>query len=659
MPSLRQYVALLRQMGPGWLAYRAGYAARRRFGLLKRASPIASWEQLPAPELELHPLSLIQPVPASWGTACIGEADAVLRGEFKLFSYRVVSAGFTPDWHANQLAEGQPSQCFDEASGERNSGLRSQASGLQPHWSEISDFRGGDIKGVWELSRFPWAFALARAYGRTGDMRYADAFWRLFFDWCEKNPPNAGPNWMCGQEATFRLMAVVFAAEACGIPEKQRDGLVRFIVATGQRIAANLDYALSQKNNHGVSECVGLITTALLVPEFAESADWLARGLRELEAQLAELVYEDGGFSQHSLIYHRVLLHDLCWCRRRLTAAGRTSPAWLDAAGRRALDFLMRLVDPVTGQAPLYGANDGANVLPLAETGFLDMRPVVQMAAAVHRSELPLPEGPWDEAAAWLVPEWSALKRVPWPVVPARWYARAAGCFQLTDGADRLFLRCPENFRHRPGQADMLHVDITHAGRPVASDGGSFSYNSPERFTVLGQAAHHNVLTVDGREPLEKFNRFLYLPWPKGEASAEEPGGFRASHDGYAALGVKWTRTVSQREGGGWLVRDRVTGAGGRALQWHWRLANRPWSVAGDSVAVADDAGRYRISWRSSIPAKVSLVRADAASAYGWWSPHYGKTEPACALRLEVRAPGEVDLTTEFFVPVAASPNNQ
>ncbi len=643
MRSLSQYLALVRELGAGWLLYRTGYAMRRRSGLLRWATPTTAWEQVPVAELSLHP-GTKPAVSGSWGNACLSEAEAVLRGEFRLFSHRSVQAGFPPDWHWNQLANEQ-----------RPEGGSSVAKAMDDrgpvaliHWTEISDFAGGDIKGVWELSRFPWAFVLTRAYARTGDAKYAEAFWRLFADWCRSNPPNLGPNWMCGQEATFRLMAVVFAAESFGVPAERREALAQFVVATGRRIAANLDYALSQKNNHGVSECVGLVTAALLVPGHPEAVAWRSRGLRELEAQIAELVYEDGGFSQHSLVYHRVLLHGLCWCRRRLELTGQGIPAWLDAAGKRALYFLMTITDPATGQAPLYGSNDGANVLPLAEGDFLDMRPVIQMASAAFHRELPLSPGPWDEAAMLLAADWDSLRRVQWPTPPARWHAPIAGCFQLTHGCDRLFLRCPTRFRHRPAQADMLHVDVWHGGLPVAMDGGSFSYNSCERFTALGSAALHNAMTIEGVEPIRKFGRFLYLPWPQGGAGMDGQGGFRASHDGYAALGVKWTRTVSKGEAGGWVVHDHVSGAGGRILRWHWRLADRPWTVTGDSAAVSDDAGRYRISWRSSGPTKVSLVRAAPHSAYGWWSPHYGEVAPACSLVIAVPSAAEIDLRTEF-----------
>jgi hypothetical protein len=621
---------LWRHLGPGWLLYRAGYALRRKSGFLRRAAPAVAWDQVPAPALRLSPPSRAAR-PAASGAACAADAEAILRGEFRLFSDRIVSAGLPPDWHRNQLT------------GEQVPGQR--------HWTDLGDFNFGDIKGVWELSRFPWAFPLARVHARTGDARCVTAFWQLFADWCRHNPPNLGPNWMCGQEATFRLMAVVFAAENMGVPEEHRRALARFVVATGRRIAANLNYALSQKNNHGVSECVGLITVALLVPEHSGSAGWLARGFLELEAQLDELVYEDGGFAQHSLIYHRVLLHDLCWCRHRLALAGGEIAAWLDTAGKRAAKYLMALMDPATGLAPLYGANDGTNLLPLSDGEFLDLRPVVQMASAVFCGELPLPAGPWDEAAARLVPDLNSLPRVPWPTAPARWHAPVAGCYQVVQGHGRLFLRCPTVFRHRPSQADMLHADIWHKGRPIAMDGGSFSYNSTERFAGLGAARHHNGLTVDGAEPVRKFSRFLYLPWPAGEIEETEEGIFRARHDGYAERGIRWTREVKRHpSGSGFVVHDKVQGAAGHRLLWHWRLADGPWQKSGglDCLEVRAHELNYRIGWTGLANGQSRLLRADETTTYGWWSPYYASARPCAALLLEAEPNGDVELVTEF-----------
>lgn len=629
MRSPLQYLALVRHLGLGWASYRVRYAVRRKSGALRRATPAVTWEEVPATELHLGHHTA--PAPAEISGTAVREADAVLLGRFRLFSRREVTAGFPPDWHSNQLTgETAPSD---------------------RHWSELGDFAFGDIKGIWELSRFPWAFALTRAFARSGEEKYAVAFWRLFADWCARNPPNRGANWMCGQEATFRLMAVVFAAKGLAVPPDRRELLARFVVATGRRIAANLDYALSQKNNHGVSECVGLITAALLAPEHPESTAWCARGLRELAAQVEELVYPDGGFSQHSLIYHRVLLHDLVWVTVRLERAAQPVPAWLAAAGRRATEFLLALTDRTSGQGPLYGPNDGANILPLAAAEYLDLRPAGQLASAVFLKKLPFAPGPWDEAVAWLVPEWKNLPRAADAGPAAVWHAPEAGCFQLTTGSSRLFLRCPVIFRHRPNQADMLHVDLWHRGRPVALDGGSYSYNSRERFTQLGAAAQHNALTIDGIEPMAKFSRFLYLPWPRGTA-AVAGSGCTASHDGYKKLGVQWTRHVAAAGERAFVVTDRILGAAGRVLRFHWRLEDRAWTLAPEGGAVVDAAGGVRIAWTGGAETpQVRLVRADEATAQGWWSPYYGEVTLACALVIEVRATGAVEWRTEFQLP--------
>ncbi len=607
--------------------FRLRYAARRRAGGLRRAAPLVRWEDLPAPQLALA-------APAPIGSDAIDErvleeAEDVLRGRFRLFSHRGVDVGSPPDWRRNQLT------------GEQVPGDR--------HWSELGDFAFGDIKGVWELSRFSWAFPLMRAHRKTSDPRFADAFWSLFADWCEQNPPNRGPNWMCGQEATFRLLAVIFAAENLGARGRE-DAVARFIVATGRRIFANLDYALSQKNNHGVSECIGLVTAALAVRDYDESAGWLARGLRRLEEQLSELVYPDGGFSQHSLVYHRVLLHDLAWLKARLEAAGHSVPEYLDSAGRRATAFLRTLTDPATGQGPLYGPNDGANVLPLTSTEFLDLRPAVQLGAAVFSGELAFDSGPWDEAVEWLGPRRGKLERRGCSA-PAVWHAPFAGCVQLRRGKGRLFLRCPEKFRHRPTQADLLHVDVWENGERVAMDGGSFSYNSRARFATLGDAAQHNVLVVDGREPLQKFSRFLYMPWPRGQVRQEGEADFSASHDGYGALGVRWVRRVSARAAAGFVVTDEVANAADRVLRWHWRLADRPWvlDAAAGTLSVRDELGGYRVAWHGPALDRVRFVRAADDSADGWWSPHYGDVAPAGALVIEVRARELVKFRTEFI----------
>jgi len=86
-------------------------------------------------------------------------------------------------------------------------------------------------------------------------------------------------NWKCGQESTFRLLAVTFAVAEFGrLPgaTPERMNLVAVCHRTGARINA-IWITRSANQHHGVSECVGLITASLLTNghELGSSAVWL------------------------------------------------------------------------------------------------------------------------------------------------------------------------------------------------------------------------------------------------------------------------------------------------------------------------------------------------------------------------------------------------
>jgi hypothetical protein len=370
--------------------------------------------------------------------------------------------------------------------------------------------------------------------------------------------------------------------------------------------------------------------------------------MRELARQLDELVYEDGAFAQHSLIYHRVLLHDLVWCRCRLLRAARAVPAWLEAAGRRATEFLLVVVEPRLGRAPLYGSNDGSNVLPLTDTDYGDMRPVLQAATAAFMGECCLPAGPWDEAVFWLV---GVVPKRTTPASPAFWHAPVGGCAVVRAGDTRAFFRCPTKFLHRPAQADMLQVDITWRGLPVTLDPGSFSYNSIERFgEAFKAAAGHNALTIDGQEPLRAFSRFLYLPWPRGSVQPVE-GGFVASHNGFTRLQVRWQREVRRGTGDTIEIIDELEARRDSAVNWHWRLVPGDWKLDknGDAVRGMVGGSAFALRWSGEGVFPIAGLRSrDPMSGDGWWSPSYSTLEAAISLRLVGRGSGRMRLCTIF-----------
>jgi hypothetical protein len=595
--SIRSTGLLLRTFGFSWLAHRLGYEARRRSGWLARRTPATPWEaqplasfltdgsladpqayldyrrtQAPAFTFSAADRARYRPLFAEWDRAAaspISTADGAGRGEFLYFQHHSARPGFPPDWHTNPFT------------GERAPAGR--------HWSRIDEFAHGDIKVLWELSRFGFTYSLVRAYWRSGEERYAECFWRLIEDWREHNPPQQGPNWGCGQEISFRVMAWTFGLYGfadCDASTPQRvTALAEMLAVSGKRIAANLDYALNQHNNHGISEGMGLWTLGLLFPEFRQSARWRETGRRALESQGRELIYEDGSFAQHSVVYHRLMLHDMLWALRLGDLHNRPFSPELRRRVETAGEFLYRIQDDATGQAPYYGQNDGTLILPLSNCGYLDYRPVVQAIRYLCKGVRCYNEGPWDEDLLWLFGPAALQARIE----PAQRFdleAAAGGCYTLRSRDGFAFMRCGA-FRHRPGQADLLHLDLWWRGRNIAADAGTTSYNAPSPWdNPLARTIYHNTATVDGLDQMERAGRFLWLPWARGQVRCrgrspdERLAYWEGEQDGYLRLSppARHRRAVLRLRDEGWLVLDNLNSPGVHAYRVHWLLPDLPYS---------------------------------------------------------------------------------
>ena len=83
---------------------------------------------------------------------------------------------------------------------------------MRPWW-QIPDFdpRVGDIKTIWEASRFDWVLTCAQ-HACHGDPVGVERLNTWLADWVANNPPYLGPNWKCGQEASIRVIHLAVAA---------------------------------------------------------------------------------------------------------------------------------------------------------------------------------------------------------------------------------------------------------------------------------------------------------------------------------------------------------------------------------------------------------------------------------------------------------------
>lgn len=606
---------LLHHLGPRWLFQRARWACERKLGVWERRSPSRPWKDVAvgfdpaawrksAPRLPIALLDRAHLAPQleAWsvesGATPVAEADALARGYARVFSHRLVEVGRPDRWTRNVLT----------------------GRSIDPyrHWSRIADAGADDIKGVWELSRFSWAYALVRAWLRDGADRHVELFWTTFEDWMACNPPNRGPNWMCGQEASFRLIAVTFALQAFrdhpATTDERLALAARLADATAGRIGDHLSYALSQKNNHGIAELIGLQTAARFWPSLCGFPHWPDDEWRNLlPAQCAELIGPDGGFSQHSTNYHRLLLQLLTWSELVERSVRETLPAAVRAQAVAATDFLATLMEE-DGTVPRYGCDDGAQLFPLSGCGYDDFRPALGAALALFKGER-LPAGPWDENALLL------LGPVPASALPAIRPPAAfvdAGIFELRHPRGALFFRAPSEFRTRPSHADQLHVSLRWDGEWLAEDPGSYSYNAPGGWDGFAGSRFHNVVTVGDQDAMRRASRFLWLPWTTCEVRPRFED-IAASHAGFP--GFKSRRRVLKTPHG-FVIIDRLTGLLGQSgrfvLRWHGRTRE----------------GLEQLAVACSAPSTEETVTALPAGGEGWRSSHYGSKDPAWCRRI-------------------------
>ncbi|ACF14599.1 Heparinase II/III family protein [Chloroherpeton thalassium ATCC 35110] len=438
-----------------------------------------------------------------WKNELLNDANKIINGEVRYYAYHWKNIGSPPDWFLNPFNN-------------------TRYPNSEQHWTSLPDFATsvGDIKNVWEASRFEWVVTLARAYAVTGEKKYLNALNTWLADWVEKNPLNIGPNWKCGQEASIRLFNLLNASFILRQNNAPSESLKCFVNASLLRISKNIRYAISQDNNHGTSEAIGLFIGGLWLQTFDEKKYGDAKKIAEkgrfwLENRVKKLIADGGGFSQHSVTYHRVMLDSLCFAEfwRRALSAKPFSEGFYHKV-KASIDWLASLTDEYSGNAPNLGSNDGAFLLNFHSCAYRDFRPTLQFSAHLFYETSLFPSGCYDETLYWM-----GLKRQKEMASEKKNFS-SEGYTVLRNDNSWALIKWPF-YKFRPSHNDVFHIDLWYKGHNVFCDAGSFSYNPDNNFKHdLKSVRFHNTVFFDGHEQMPKLSRFLLANWLKPEIIA-------------------------------------------------------------------------------------------------------------------------------------------
>lgn len=502
---------LLQNMGTRYVSYRVQHEFEKRFGILKKKHPVhpplKSFITLDAwrkntPLFVIAERELLT-FPKEKITTLKDKFDRIFNGEICFFSHEWKNIGLDYDWITNL-----------------DSGYRYD---ILKHWSEISDFNpnNGDIKYVWEKSRFSYLLTIIR-YDYNFDQDHAEFVFSEIESWIAANPINQGPNWRCSQEISLRIFnwcyALAFYKNSVALTEERWAKLQNVIYWSLHHVYHHIDFSrIAVRNNHAVTETLFLTISELLFPFIPETKKWAAKGRKWFEKEIAYQIYEDGTFLQFSMNYHRVVVQLLSLGISLTELHNKKFSTVVYDRAAKSLDFLYQCLQEENGYLPNYGSNDGALFFPLSNSEYRDYRPQLNTIHFVLFGQHLFDNRCCKEDSFWIKQISNNYSNSVKKIQKKKGIIiYSNGGYYLINEADVFtFIRCG-SYLDRPYQADNLHVDIWIKGINVLRDSGSYKYNTEKKYQdyFMGTASHNTVM-VGNHSQMLKGSRFIWYYWTK------------------------------------------------------------------------------------------------------------------------------------------------
>ena len=558
-------------MGVRYILFRISYELKKRFGILEKAYPTSyqlqsfinlnEWRKSsPKFFFESKESLPIFPISGKGKLNLKEEFNLIKGGKLKFFSSTEFNLGKDYDWVTNP-----------------DTGYRYDKS---IHWTKTPDFdmKKGDIKYVWEKSRFSFLYTIIR-YDKHFGVDESEFVFDQISDWIDKNPLNCGPNYVCSQEISLRILNWTFALyyykNSETLTEEVFQKIMNSIYWQIKHVESNIKFSLiAVRNNHAITETMMLYLGGIFFPFFPNSLKWKEAGKYAFEEEILYQVYADGSYIQYSFNYQRVITQLFTWALTISKLNGEKLRDSINDRISKSLYFLYQMQD-YSGQLPNYGANDGALFFPLNSCEYRDYRAQLNALNYYASGKSLFGKGDWDEDLLWYYGVTNHVE-IEVPKIPSEF--SETGYYTLRSKNKFAFIRCGDH-KDRPSQADNLHFDLWVDGVNLLRDAGSYKYNStPGDIKYFMGTASHNTVQLGDYDQMEKGGRFIWYNWSEvNYARIEENDNwivFEGEISAYKHVDSKIThmRIVKQyKQKNIWEVEDFITNYQGEIKQI-WNL---------------------------------------------------------------------------------------
>ena len=620
MISLKSFFRILKNMGLKYTTFRIFYEFKNRTGIQKLYFPtnppnivgvtLEEWKKVPSKFFFESKESL--KINKLQSEALKKDFELIESGTINYFSSTDIFLGADYDWVTNP----ENGFVYDK----------------NQHFTQIEDYSksSGDIKYVWEKSRFNHLTTIMR-YDYHFEVDTSEMVFNEIEDWIEKNPINQGPNYKCSQEITIRvfnwLFVLYYYKNSINLTDTRFSNIINSIYWQCKHVYNNINFSrIAVRNNHAITETLGIYTFGLLLPFFKESKKWKKNGKKWFQKEINYQIYPDGTFLQFSMNYHRVVVQLLTYAIQINKLNDKPfEPIFYDRANK-SLVFLYNCMNDLNGNLPNYGANDGAIFFKLCTQEYRDYRPQLESLSCSLSHKWPLAN---SEEKFWFGLEHSNYTFDDYIINNKHVNNFPIGGYYLfRDQIDHslTFIRCG-NHKDRPSQADNLHIDIWVKEMNILRDAGSYKYNTEQKYlNYFASTKAHNSLTIDNKDQMLKGERFIWYFWSQRENAelieCEDYFYFKGTINAFTYLdkNFKHTRIIKKIKGElYWEIIDEVESSLASSIQQYWHPSE--YFIQNFSIESKDDFGN-----------KLKLK-----SEEGYYSSLYGKKEIVEQLYFETK----------------------
>lgn len=601
----KQSLNLLQNMGWRYLRFRVGFELKKKAGLLQKQYPtnpeqksfitLEGWKKLDT-QFFFNSRADLR-VPINKEEKLKAEAEQILKGSYRFFNAMEYNLGNNYDWVTNPDTGYQYNK--------------------NTHWLYINDYskEAGDIKYVWEKSRFTYLNTLIR-YDYHFGVDLSEKVIGDILDWIDNNPINCGPNYKCSQETSLRLMnwtyALYYYKDSSSFPEEAFQKIMHALYWQTEHVYSNIDFSrIAVRNNHAITETLWLYLSGILYPFLPNAKKRRHKGKKWFEEEIAYQIYEDGTFLQFSMNYHRVVIQLLTWAIQLNKKNDKPFKQVVYDRAKQSLKFLEACMNQENGMLPNYGANDGALFFKWNDQEFRDYRPALEALNQVLEGGVTY--GDYEDKYWFGITEQSAPKQEETSTLSS---FTKGGYYLIIDEDSLTFLRCG-NHKDRPSQADNLHFDLWVDGVNLLRDAGSYKYNTDEdTIRYFFGTAGHNTVMLNGYDQMLKGARFIWYYWSQSAgASIKETDNnyiFEGTIKAFQQVdkSIRHTRRISKQKGlHSWKVVDELAHNTGESINQIWNPS--PEFLRDYTIVATDENG-------NQIPPIMGK---------GWYAHLYGKKE--------------------------------